>query len=104
LVVLGFVPLPEVKKCRETFALSASSLAAANSHAREGVPLVFDVHVTLDQVEQLGNFAEIEIIVTSEGELQRAAAQISVVAERLNLASVQPRSYLSLLLTKLELE
>lgn len=95
---LGFTPLPAVVKRRETFAQSADNAG------QDGGAQATLLHVTIDQVEQLGSFAEIELIVSAESELQQAAERIERVAKQLGLQKVQPRSYLSMLLAKLNIE
>ncbi len=90
---LGFKPLPAVNKRRQNFAYSG--IIEAN------LP---KMHVTLDEVEFLGYFAELELIVTEENQLDLAASRIEQLACRLGLLSVQPRSYLSLTLEKLGVE
>jgi len=95
---LGFTPLPAVVKRRETFVSSAGN-AGQDTGAQSGT-----LHVTLDEVEQLGSFAEIELIVSSECELSPAAEWIEQVAKQLGLQNVQPRSYISMLLAKLNVE
>ncbi len=95
---LGFTPLPAVVKCRETFVKSTidlSEVAAAQATT---------LRVTIDDVEQLGSFAEIELIVSAESELQPAAERIEQVAKQLGLRNVQPRSYVAMLLAKLNIE
>ncbi len=95
---LGFTPLPAVVKRRETF-----ESRVADSSPDAGLEPT-TLHVTLDEVEQLGSFAEIELVVSVEAELQPAAEQIEQVAKQLGLRKVQPRSYLSMLLAKLNIE
>ncbi len=95
LVQLGFTPLPVVVKRRETFVKSAANPSPYGSVQPA------TLHVTLDEVEQLGSFAEIELIVSAESELPPAAERIEQVAKQLGLRNVQPQSYLSLQLAKL---
>ena len=92
---LGFTPLPAVVKRRETF-------SRADTHSP--LPAPPGLLVTIDEVEQLGSFAEIELLVSTQSELLQAAERIVLLAEQLGLDQVQPRSYLSLLLAKLQLE
>ncbi|MEO8271235.1 MAG: class IV adenylate cyclase [Aureliella sp.] len=95
---LGFTPLPAVVKRRESFVKSAEeSRQDVGAHSST-------LHVMLDEVEQLGSFAEIELIVSAESELQQAAQRIEQVAKQLGLRNVQPRSYNSMLLAKLKIE
>lgn len=90
---LGFIPLPAVNKLRQNFAYTGSNESDLHQ-----------IHVTLDEVEQLGNFAELELIVSEKNQLDLAAARIEQLACKLGLVSVQPRSYLSLTLEKLGVE
>lgn len=86
---LGFRPLPEVRKSRRIFRL----------------PNVADqptFTVTLDNVADLGTFAEVELVVQQASELDSARGRIESLATSLLLQDVQPRSYLSLLLEKLQ--
>ncbi len=84
---LGFRPLPEVRKTRRVF-----KLGVAPSHP---------VTIAIDQVAQLGTFAEIELLVSEESQLEQARQRIEAIADLLLLTEVQPRSYLSLLLIHL---
>ena len=84
---LGFRPLPEVRKSRRIFTLRA---AAAKP-----------ITIAIDQVDQLGTFAEIELLVDDEAMLEEARQHVESLAQLLSLTEVQPRSYLSLLLIKL---
>ena len=95
---LGFTPLPAVVKRRETFSRTDTHSPLSASSATAGLL------VTIDEVEQLGSFAEIELLVSTQSELSQAAERIVQLAEQLGLDQVQPRSYLSLLLAKLQLE
>lgn len=86
---LGFRPLPEVRKTRVVF-------RAARNDCQGFV-------VTLDQVDQLGLFAEIEKIVRDPAALSEAQKSIEELASRLGLTRVQKLSYLAQLLQKLGL-
>ncbi len=61
--------------------------------------LGYRVTVCLDEVETLGQFAEVEIVAAEE-EMESARQALLEVAETLNLTEVEPRSYLSLVLEK----
>jgi adenylate cyclase, class 2 len=87
---LGFQFKPEVRKTRRVF-----SLAAVDQQ-----PFT----VALDEVLQLGTFAEIELIVNDAANLEAARARIEALSQSLGLTQIQPRSYLSLLLAKLGVE
>ncbi len=96
---LGFTPLPAVVKARETYAVAANSgLSLASAIASSGL------HVTIDEVEQLGSYAEIELVVAQPTLLEQAGVEIQRIAELLGLTGVEPRSYLSMLLARLEIE
>ena len=84
---LGFQPVAPVRKRRHNFAIpSSASGGTAN------------VLVSLDEVERLGTFAELELIVAEDNQLAAAGEQIAQLALQLGLVSPQPRSYLSLML------
>ena len=88
---LGFEPLPEVKKVREVYRKPDS---AANTGET----------VTIDQVDELGLFAEVEVVVEGADGIASAEAQVNALAERLDLHEIQPLSYLAQLLQKLGIE
>jgi len=82
---LGFVVVLAVPKSREVYQLE---------HAGRFLT------ITLDQVESLGAFTEIERIVSDPSEIEQAQADIQAVGRMLQLTEVEPRSYLGLLLAK----
>ena len=84
---LGFEALPAVRKRRQVF---------CNPHLPQA-----GIQVVLDEVEQLGEFAELELIVTERKSLEAAQSSIQAFASQLGLTEVQPRSYLSQLLGKI---
>lgn len=84
---LGFEPLPEVRKSRQVFTCTAEG-------KRSFV-------VTIDQVDALGLFAEVELLVQDEAGLAHAQEQVVELAESLGLETVVRKSYLALLLKKL---
>lgn len=84
---LGFEPLPMVRKRRHNF--------AAYGPASKDRPQVL---VSLDEVERLGTYAELELIVDDVNQLPSAGTRISQLAAQLGLVTVQPQSYLSLVL------
>lgn len=98
LTQLGFEPLPEVRKHRTTYRQAAGSEAAGSEAA--GATLI----VTFDRVERLGNFAEIEQVVSCQDEIPQAERDIHLLAEQLGLERTQPRSYLAQLLSLLGIE
>ncbi len=87
---LGFEPLPAVRKIRHIYKRTTELTSGASKMV-----------VTLDEVQLLGNFAEIEIVVAEASELERASAQIQAMARELGLSRVQSKSYLSQLLAKI---
>lgn len=96
---LGFKPLPAVNKRRQNFAYAGKPVYPGIIEAEPT-----KIHVTIDEVELLGYFAELELIITEQSQLDLAASHIQQLACRLGLVSVQPRSYLSLTLEKLGVE
>jgi adenylate cyclase, class 2 len=87
---LGFEPLPAVEKRRHNYQRPAPDSAPFSQ-----------IHVTIDEVEQLGTYAELELIVTDQSQIVGAAEAIQQLAARLQLHALQPRSYLSLTLARL---
>ncbi len=84
LETLGFKPVAEVRKSRRK--------ALLNWQGRR-------IEVSLDLVEGLGSFVELELVVEA-GELEPAKTCIASLAGALGLAGSERRSYLELLLTK----
>jgi adenylate cyclase, class 2 len=81
---LGFSPVAEVRKSRrKAFVLWQGRR----------------IEVSLDDVEQVGTFAELELVVDA-AELEPAKACIASLAAHLGLAASERRSYLELLLTQ----
>jgi adenylate cyclase class 2 len=81
---LGYRPVAVVRKIRRPFRLQ-----------RDG----FTLEVTLDEVAELGRFAEIEIGVQEE-QLDAARPVLLQVAKDLGLVQSERRSYLEMLLEK----
>ena len=79
---LGFTPVAEVRKSRRK--------AVVPWQGRR-------IEASLDEVEQVGTFVELELVVDAE-ELERAKACIASLAARLGLIGSERRSYLELLL------
>lgn len=79
---LGYRPVAVVHKRRESFTLQ-----------RDG----FDVQVCLDAVDDLGSFAEVEVLSEQE-HAARAADTLTRLAAELGVSTVEPRSYLTQLL------
>lgn len=86
---LGFAEVERVRKQRSIFKATAS-----------GDELSLRIIISLDRVQGLGDFAEIELIVADAGRLHEAQSAIELQASALQLTQVQPRSYLSQLLAK----
>jgi adenylate cyclase class 2 len=84
LEALGFRPVAEVRKSRRK--------AAIPWQGRQ-------IEASLDRVEQLGTFAELELV-TEAGDVEAAKACIASLAARLGLAQSERRSYLELLLER----
>ena len=82
---LGFVVALTVPKSREVYQLLHAGRAAT---------------ITLDQVETLGTFAEIERMVFDASEIDQAQADIQEIGSMLQLTHVEPRSYLGLLMAR----
>lgn len=80
---LGFQPVAAVRKRRTTFHLTSPP---------------HDIEVSLDRVEGLGDFAEIEAIAPDETGLSSAQAAVLALAAELGLDQVEPRSYLRMAL------
>jgi adenylate cyclase, class 2 len=82
---LGFSVALQVCKTRESFAVPF--------RGRE-------ITVTLDQVDSLGDFAEIERVLASESEVAQAQSDIQAIATEFGLNDLEKRSYLGMLLEK----
>lgn len=78
---LGFVVALTVPKSREVYSFEYCSR---------------NVTITLDHVEPLGYFAEIERIVSEASEIEKVQQDILAVGRMLDLLQVEPRSYLGL--------
>lgn len=81
---LGFTPVGQVHKERDKAWLDW-----------EG----YRVEISLDTIEGLGSFVELEVI-ADEAELDQAKAVIASLARKLTLVETERRSYLCLLLEK----
>jgi adenylate cyclase, class 2 len=82
---LGYRPVAVVRKHRRTYHVERSEFALL---------------VCLDDVEQLGHFAEVEVLAPEE-QADAARTVLADAAAQLGLSDVERRSYLELLLTKL---
>jgi len=81
LEALGFVPAGDVRKHRRLARLSWQ---------------MFDVEIAFDEVDRLGSFIELEIVVAAD-EIDAAKVCLASLAERLNLHGHERRGYLELL-------
>src|SRR5262245_55585922 len=61
----------------------------------------YDLEVCLDEAEEVGRFAELEILAPEDG-LEAARAVLLETAAELGLSRVEPRSYLTMLLDRRE--
>ena len=86
---LGFRPLASITKARRSFQLPCAGRTFS---------------VALDEVESLGDFVEIELLVSNREDLPHAGSAIKSLGESLGLNQIQPKSYLSMMLAKLGLE
>lgn len=84
LEALGFRPVAEVGKDRRK--------AMVDWEGRR-------VEVSLDRVDQVGTFVELELVTDAAG-VDAARTCIALLAERLGLSASERRSYLELLLTR----
>ncbi len=80
---LGFQSVAEVRKQRQNYGLATP----------QG-PL----GLTVDEVESIGNYAEIEVLADEQEGVAAARQRIEAIAGRLRLSNLEPRSYLALLL------
>lgn len=78
-LALGFRPAATVRKSRETYKLEF-----------HGEP----VAVTIDQVDQLGWFTELEAIAADQAAVPRARQAVDALAREMGLSDSEPRSYL----------
>jgi adenylate cyclase class 2 len=84
LEVLGFRPVAEVRKRRQKVRVPWQGR---------------DVDVSLDEVDEVGTFVELELL-TTEAAVDGAKAVIASLAEHLGLSESERRSYLELLLAR----
>jgi adenylate cyclase class 2 len=83
LQALSFRRVAEVTKVRQAFRLQ-----------REGQAVEF----ALDNVQDVGDFVELEIVVATEAQIEPAKQLIQALASELQLAGAERRSYLEMLL------
>ena len=84
-MAMGFQELATVTKTRERMSL---------------IWLGTPITICLDQVEEVGEFVELEIVAADEGEAELAKSHLRSLAEELKLSGGIRTSYLELLLTK----
>jgi adenylate cyclase, class 2 len=77
--ILGFQAVGTIRKRRTSFHVARPPL---------------EIEVTLDHVEGLGDFAEIEAIAGAEADLPAGQAAVMSLADQLGLGQVEQRSYL----------
>ncbi len=82
-VALGFRRVADVSKVRQTFCIE---------HDQQSI------EIAADQIEGLGSFVELEIVVEGEEAVEAARQSLAAFADELGLAEVERRSYLELLL------
>ncbi|GIW86963.1 MAG: adenylyl cyclase [Isosphaeraceae bacterium] len=80
---LGFEPVAEVRKHRQTYGQEGSGLT-----------------VVIDEVDGLGTFAEVEAVAGGADELARSQEAVLDLARRLDLGEPEPRSYLRMWLER----
>ncbi|NOZ40264.1 MAG: class IV adenylate cyclase [Planctomycetes bacterium] len=83
LVALSFRRVAEVSKSRQIFHLQ-----------RDGQT----IELAVDNVQDVGDFIELEIVVANEAEIAPAQQKIATLASELQLEGAQRRSYLEMLL------
>lgn len=83
LQALSFGRVAEVSKIRQSFRLQREDQV---------------IEVALDQVKDVGEFVELEIVVDADDEIDLAKQRIADLADKLQLAGTERRSYLELLL------
>ncbi len=86
---LGFRSVAEVSKTRRSVQVERAG---------------HTVEISLDEVDRLGVFTELEIVVASKEELPPAREILASVAQELRLTEVERRSYLELLLAQSAVE
>jgi adenylate cyclase, class 2 len=88
LKLLGFVPVAEVRKTRRKAHVPWQDRS---------------VEVSLDEVDQVGQYVELELVVEDD-QLDAARASIAALAAELRLEGGERRSYLELLLARRAVE
>ena len=85
LQALSFHSVAEVTKVRQIFSLERAGQT---------------IEISVDQVNGVGGFVELEIVVSAEAQIPPAQQQIAALASELQLEHSERRSYLELLLQK----
>ncbi|MEM9352156.1 MAG: class IV adenylate cyclase [Planctomycetota bacterium] len=85
LQALGFNHVAEVRKSRRCFRTTARSAP---------------VELTIDSVDALGEFVEIELVVTQDEEIPAARDSLLALAKKLGLSGQERRGYLEMLLAQ----
>ncbi len=83
---LGFQPAATVRKTRSVYAIRFGGC---------------DIEVAIDDVEGLGTFAEVEVLVANDEGLAAAQTAVLALSRELELVQVEPRSYLRMVLERL---
>jgi len=85
LEAISFRRVAEVTKLRQSFHLQ-----------RDGQT----IEIAVDQVQEVGDFIELEIVVAAKSEIAAAQWRITALASELQLAVAERRGYLEMLLAK----
>jgi adenylate cyclase class 2 len=78
-LALGFTVANEVRKIRIPYLITLDETT---------------VCVTCDTVEKLGNFVEVEVVLSDRSQVLSVQARIARLSQRLGLRELEPRSYL----------
>ncbi len=78
-LALGFTVANEVRKIRTPYLINVDETT---------------ICVTCDAVEKLGNFVEVEVVLSDRSQIASAQARIAQLSQRLGLRDLEPRSYL----------
>lgn len=83
LQMLSFRRVAEVRKERQTYTIGG---------------IFADAAIVIDRVETLGEFAELELLIGKKSEIDQARGLIRQLSDQLGLRTVEPRSYLEMVL------
>ncbi|WP_146458423.1 class IV adenylate cyclase [Rubripirellula tenax] len=89
LVLLGFRSVATVCKVRLSF-----DPPATDTHSADLAGIV----VVVDHVDEVGHFAEIEVVAADENGVEEARNRVETLGNTLGLHQTEPRSYLRMLL------